>query len=92
VPAVAAAGKVAGRLRALHHQTALVVRATPGALPAAGVADALSLPLLAEYPSRRRVTEQVDLGVGPVRSHRSPLARAARGVLHSASHSVGRLP
>jgi secretion/DNA translocation related CpaE-like protein len=92
VPAVAAAAKVAGRLRALHQHTGLVVRGAPGALPAAGVADALSLPLLAEYPSRRRVPEQVDLGVGPVRSRRSPLARAARAVLDSATRQVGRLP
>lgn len=96
VPSVASAGRVASRLRALHHRTGVVVRGTHGAIPAVAVADALSMPLLAEFPSRRRVAEQVDLGVGPVRSRRSPLARAARAVLHQlvdsgAVRPVGRL-
>lgn len=91
VPAVASAGRVSGRLRDLHDEIGLVVRGSPGALPAEGVAEALSLPLLAEYPSRRRVCEQVDLGVGPVRSRRSPLARAARSVLAQTRKPVGRL-
>lgn len=91
VPAVASAGRVSGRLRDLHDEIGLVVRGSPGALTAGGVAEALSLPLVAEYPSRRRVGEQVDLGVGPVRSRRSPLARAARAVLAQAGRPAGRL-
>lgn len=89
VPSVASAGKVASRLQALHHRIGVVVRGAPGALPASEVANALSLPLLAEYPTRRRVAEHVDLGVGPVRSRRSPLARAARAVLHQATDATG---
>jgi secretion/DNA translocation related CpaE-like protein len=39
------------------------------------------LPLLAEMADQRRLAESVDLGLGPVRSRRGPLARAAARVL-----------
>jgi secretion/DNA translocation related CpaE-like protein len=39
------------------------------------------LPLLAEMADQRGVSESVDLGLGPVRSRRGPLARAAARVL-----------
>ena len=39
------------------------------------------LPLLAEMADQRRLAESVDLGLGPVRSRRGPLARAAAQVL-----------
>lgn len=81
VPGVASATRAAARLRARAPSVGVVVRATTGPLPAPAVADALGLPLLADYPSRRRVAEQVDLGLGPLGSRRSPLARAARAVL-----------
>lgn len=90
VPGVAAAGKVADRLRTLGPDPFLVVRTSGGALTADAVGEALGLPLLAEYPSRRRVAEQVDLGVGPLGSRRTPLARAARGVLAGAVPMPGR--
>jgi secretion/DNA translocation related CpaE-like protein len=45
------------------------------------VARVTGLPLLAEMSDQRRVAESVDLGLGPVRSRRGPLARAAAQVL-----------
>ncbi len=84
VPGVAAAAKVAARLRPLNRDLALVVRRGPGAAPAERVAAALDLPLVAELPRQRRLAEDVDLGLGPVRSARAPLARAARRALRAA--------
>jgi hypothetical protein len=45
------------------------------------VTAALQLPVLAEVPTQRRLVEHVELGLGPVRSRRGPMARAARTVL-----------
>ncbi|QNN54967.1 septum site determining protein [Nocardioides mesophilus] len=90
VPSVAAAGKVAAHLRRAHSEIGLVVRTTATSLGPDQVAEALDLPLLAHYPTRRRVAEQVDLGLGPVRSPRSPLARAAREVLAGLLDDSGR--
>lgn len=81
VAGVASATRAAARLRSRVPAVGLVVRSSAGPLAAADVAEALGLPLLAEYPSRRRVAEHVDLGLGPLGSRRSPLARAARAVL-----------
>ena len=39
-----------------------------------GVAEVTGLPLLAEMADQRRLAESVDLGLGPVRSRRGPLA------------------
>lgn len=57
----------------------LVVRGR--GLDPVGVARVTGLPLLAEMADQRRVAESVDLGLGPVRSLRGPLARAASRVL-----------
>jgi hypothetical protein len=81
VPGVASASRVAGRLDRLGARVGLAVRSAGGALGPDAVAEALGLPLRTCYPSRRRVAEQVDLGLGPLGSRRSPLARAAREVL-----------
>lgn len=77
---VLAAGKVAARLRDLQDRPGVVVRGG-GTIPADQVAAALRLPLLADYPSRSTLAEQVELGLGPVHGRRSPLSRAARDVL-----------
>lgn len=45
------------------------------------LARVTGLPLLAEMADQRRVSESVDLGLGPLRSRRGPLARAAAQVL-----------
>lgn len=81
VSGVASAARVATRLAAERAEVGVVVRTVSGAVAPEAVAGALDLSLVADYPSRRRVVEQVDLGLGPVRSSRSPLARAARDVL-----------
>ncbi len=81
VAGVASAGRVAARLRPLNQDVGLVVRGAGTAVPAGHVADILDLPLLAEVPTQRRLAEHLDLGLGPVHGHRSPLARAARSVL-----------
>ncbi len=81
VPGVASAARVAGQLGRLGARVGLAVRSGGGALAPEAVTGALGLPLRTCYPSRRRVAEQVDLGLGPLGSRRSPLARAAREVL-----------
>ena len=81
VSGVASAARVATRLAAERSEVGVVVRTVTGAVAPESVADALGLRMVADYPSRRRVAEQVDLGLGPVRSLRSPLGRAARDAL-----------
>jgi secretion/DNA translocation related CpaE-like protein len=81
VSGVASAARVAARLGAERPEVGVVVRTVAGAVAPEAAADALALPLVTDYPSRRRVTEQVDLGLGPVGGPRSPLARAARDAL-----------
>jgi secretion/DNA translocation related CpaE-like protein len=81
VSGVASAARVAARLVAERPEVGIVVRTVAGAVAPEAAADALALPLVTDYPSRRRVTEQVDLGLGPVGGPRSPLARAARDAL-----------
>lgn len=81
VPGVASAGRVAASLRPLNERVGLVIREAGSAVPAEDVASALGLPLLAEMRRQRRLAEHVDLGLGPVHSSRSPLARAARATI-----------
>lgn len=49
------------------------------------VERATGLPVAVEVPEQRGLSESVDLGLGPVRHHRVPLARAARQVLGEAA-------
>jgi len=81
VPAVVAAGRVAARLREVQQRLALVVRTDCGSIEPERVAAWLDLPLLATVGRQRALAEQVDLGLGPVRSRRTPWGRAARAVL-----------
>ena len=60
-------------------RAALVLRG--GGLEAEEVARVLPTPVLARMGDQRGLAEAVDLGLGPVRSRRGPLARAAREVL-----------
>jgi hypothetical protein len=64
---------------AQHRQWGLVVRGR--GLDPEEIAQVTGLPLLAEMADQRRMAESVDLGLGPVRSRRGPLARAADRVL-----------
>jgi secretion/DNA translocation related CpaE-like protein len=88
VAGVAAAEKVTGLLEPVTDRLGLAVRSESGMLPAPQVAAALALPLLVRVDRQRRLAEQIELGLGPVHSRRSPLARAARAAL--ASHDAPR--
>jgi secretion/DNA translocation related CpaE-like protein len=60
----------------------LVVRG-PG-VRAGEFARLTRVPTVVEMPNQRGLDEGIDLGLGPVRSRRGPLARAAREVLETA--------
>ena len=63
--------------------TALVLRGS--GLDDADVARVVPAPVLLRMGDQRGLSEAIDLGLGPVRSRRSPLARAARQVLSHAA-------
>lgn len=71
----------AARACARHHPavTGLVVRGRGAA--ADEIADLVGVPLIAAMRDQRRLHESVDLGTGPLRSRRGPLARAAAAAL-----------
>ena len=79
VPGTAATVRVLARLAALGCSPVLAVRR--GAVSVREVELATGVPVLVEVPTQRGLDEAVDLGLGPVRSRRAPLARAAREVL-----------
>ncbi|HET6625033.1 MAG TPA: septum site-determining protein Ssd [Nocardioidaceae bacterium] len=81
VPAVSAAGRSAAHLLGAARRVHLVTRGNEVALGPDQVATALGLPLLATMGHQRRLSESVELGLGPVHARRGPLARAARTVL-----------
>jgi secretion/DNA translocation related CpaE-like protein len=81
VPTVTGVAAAARRVAALPDpdRVRLVVRghgADPGR-----VATLTGAPVLATMADQRRLAESVDLGLGPVRSRRGPLAAAARELL-----------
>lgn len=45
------------------------------------IEDVLGLPVVGQVPEVRTLQESIDLGLGPVRSRRSAMARAVRGIL-----------
>lgn len=92
VSSVASSVKVATRLRDLGARVGLVVRTSAGSLSDSAVAEALQLPLLASYPTRARVHEQLELGLGPPTASRSPLVRAARSVLDAVGAPAAVMP
>ncbi|HEY0773933.1 MAG TPA: septum site determining protein, partial [Nocardioidaceae bacterium] len=58
-----------------------VTRGPTSALYPDDVAEVLGLPLGATMHDQRGLEEAVELGLGPVRRRRGPLARAAKAVL-----------
>jgi secretion/DNA translocation related CpaE-like protein len=78
VTGIASAARLAGRF-ADRSRIRLVVRGG-GAEPDA-VARAVGVPLIAAMGDQRGLEEAIDLGLGPVRSRRGPLGRAAQSVL-----------
>jgi secretion/DNA translocation related CpaE-like protein len=77
VPAVAAAAHLTGRLPG---GTGLVLRRSGAGVAAEEVAHVLGLPVRAQMRDQRGLDEAIALGLGPLRSRRGPLARAARSV------------
>lgn len=74
---VAGAARVRARF-ADHGSAALVVRGE--GLEAGDVAGVVGLPVLAQMRDQRGLDEAVELGAGPLRSGRGPLARAVDAV------------
>ena len=62
-----------------HPDLATVVRGE--AFSAAEIQAASGLPVLAQMRDQRGLAEAVDLGLGPLRSSRGPLARAVAQIL-----------
>lgn len=78
VVGVAAAARVRARF-ADHPEVDVVVRGEE--LTASDVARVVQAPVVARMRDQRGVHEAIDLGLGPLRSHRGPLARAVEAVL-----------
>jgi len=90
VPAVAAAARVARRLPSGAGH-GLVLRGGAAGIATHEVARVLGLPVLATMGDQRGLDEAINLGVGPLRSTRGPLARAARQVARHL-HDARRAP
>lgn len=80
VSGVAAAGRLAARLRGAT-PTRLVVRGH--GVPTREIERVTLVPLAVDMPGQRGIAESLDLGLGPIRSRRGPLGRAAEEVLAS---------
>jgi secretion/DNA translocation related CpaE-like protein len=78
---VASAARVVSEVLAEVRAAWLVARGPATALDPAEVSSVLGVPLAAAMTDQRRLAEAVELGLGPLRSRRGPLARAAREVL-----------
>ncbi|WP_141005477.1 septum site-determining protein Ssd [Nocardioides humi] len=84
---VVTAGSVVGVAGAARMRARFADHADPGvvlrgeAFAADEVARAVGLPVLAQMRDQRGLAEAVDLGLGPLRSYRGPLARAVARVL-----------
>jgi secretion/DNA translocation related CpaE-like protein len=77
VPAVSASTRVARRLPS-GASTGLVLRGGAAGVAPDEVARLLGLPVVATMGDQRGLDEAISLGIGPLRSGRGPLARAAR--------------
>jgi len=77
VPAVTAAARVARRLPS-RPGAGLVLRGGAAGVAPREVERLLDLPVVATMGDQRGLDEAISLGVGPLRSGRGTLARAAR--------------
>jgi secretion/DNA translocation related CpaE-like protein len=87
VPGLASAARFVAHARG-SGPVGLVVRGT--GVEAAEAARVVGAPVLASMPDQRGLDESVDLGLGPLRSRRTVLARAAATVLDRLAGSVTR--
>ncbi|HEX5769910.1 MAG TPA: septum site-determining protein Ssd, partial [Nocardioidaceae bacterium] len=78
---LAATARVVASVLPLVPRALLVTRGPTSALDPGDVAEVLGLPLGAAMHDQRGLEEAVELGLGPVRRRRGPLARAAKAVL-----------
>lgn len=78
VPGLASAARVVATLPD-QQRARLVLRGS--GMAAEDLASILSLPVAVRVTDQRGLAESIDLGLGPVRTRRSPLARAARQLL-----------
>jgi secretion/DNA translocation related CpaE-like protein len=81
IPGVASAVRLCHRLRS-SGSLWLVVRGH--GVSATEIAALTKAPVIATMPNQKGLAESIDLGAGPLRGARGPLARAARTVLHAA--------
>lgn len=87
VPGVASASRLSRRLRG-EAAPGVVLRGT--GISDRDVARATGLPVVARVPHQRGLAEAIDLGLGPIRSWRSPLARTCRALVADLSDVAGR--
>lgn len=87
-PATVAGVAATTRLLARHVGVPAVLVVRPGGVPVADVEQATSLRAVTELGDQRRLSEALDLGLGPVRTRRGPLARAARDLLSVLAESA----
>jgi secretion/DNA translocation related CpaE-like protein len=78
VPGVSSAARVAQRLPETTPSRHLVTRGNRAGISPESVGRMLRIPLLAAMGDQRGLDEAINLGVGPARSRRGTLARAAR--------------
>lgn len=83
--AVASAAQLAARVLPVVPHVHLVGRGPASALDPDDVAEALAIPLAAVMNDQRGLAEAVELGLGPLRTRRGALARAARATLAKVS-------
>ena len=87
VPGVAAASRLAARLCDVA-APGIALRG-PG-LHERDVSRATRRPVIAHVPHQRGLPEAIDLGLGPIRSWRSPLARACVALVDDLGDLAGR--
>jgi secretion/DNA translocation related CpaE-like protein len=81
VPTVAGIASAARLCARLQDRTGVRLVLRGNGIPAPEVARVTGVPVVAEMADQRGLAESIDLGIGPVRSPRGPLGRAAREVL-----------
>lgn len=87
-PTVTGVAAAARQLGALDTRVGLVVRGRGVGLDS--LARSVGAEVLAQMGDQRGLDEAVDLGLGPLRSLRSPLGRAAIGLLDALDDDAGR--